>query len=27
MVLFDQRGCGLSTPNASLEENTTWRLI
>ena len=27
MVLFDQRGCGKSRPNASLEENTTWRLI
>src|SRR5690606_38051994 len=22
IVLFDQRGCGRSTPNASLEENT-----
>lgn len=27
MVLFDQRGCGRSTPNASLEDNTTWTLI
>lgn len=27
MVLFDQRGCGKSTPNASLEDNTTWDLI
>ena len=27
MVLFDQRGCGLSRPNASLENNTTWKLI
>ena len=27
MVLFDQRGCGQSTPNASLEDNTTWSLI
>jgi len=27
MVLFDQRGCGQSTPNASLEDNTTWTLI
>lgn len=27
MVLFDQRGCGRSTPNASLEANTTWDLI
>ena len=24
IVLFDQRGCGKSTPHASLEENTTW---
>ena len=27
MVLFDQRGCGRSRPNASLEDNTTWDLI
>ncbi|HSN97418.1 MAG TPA: alpha/beta fold hydrolase, partial [Candidatus Nanopelagicales bacterium] len=27
IVLFDQRGCGKSTPHASLEENTTWHLI
>ncbi len=27
MVLLDQRGCGRSTPNASLEDNTTWDLI
>ena len=27
IVLFDQRGCGRSTPHASLEENTTWRLL
>jgi len=27
MVLFDQRGCGRSRPNASLEDNTTWKLI
>lgn len=27
VVLFDQRGCGRSTPHASLEENTTWHLI
>ncbi|MEM9431768.1 MAG: prolyl aminopeptidase [Pseudomonadota bacterium] len=26
-VLFDQRGCGRSTPNASVENNTTWDLI
>ena len=25
-VLFDQRGCGRSTPHASLRENTTWHL-
>lgn len=27
VVLFDQRGAGLSTPSASLEENTTWHLV
>jgi len=27
IVLFDQRGCGRSTPNAELEENTTWHLV
>jgi proline iminopeptidase len=27
IVLFDQRGCGKSTPHASLEENTTWHLV
>jgi proline iminopeptidase len=27
IVLFDQRGCGKSRPNASLENNTTWTLI
>ena len=27
MMLFDQRGCGQSRPNASLENNTTWSLI
>jgi proline iminopeptidase len=26
-VLFDQRGCGKSTPPAELEENTTWHLV
>ncbi|MEO0386824.1 MAG: prolyl aminopeptidase, partial [Pseudomonadota bacterium] len=26
-VLFDQRGCGRSTPHASVEANTTWDLI
>jgi proline iminopeptidase len=27
VVLFDQRGCGRSTPHASLENNTTWHLV
>lgn len=27
VMLFDQRGCGKSTPNASLEANTTWHLV
>lgn len=27
IVLFDQRGCGRSTPHASLQENTTQALI
>jgi len=27
VVLFDQRGCGKSTPPASLEHNTTWDLV
>ncbi len=27
IVLIDQRGCGRSTPFASLEENTTWHLV
>ena len=27
IVLFDQRGCGKSTPHASLDENTTWDLV
>lgn len=26
-VLFDQRGCGRSTPHASLHANTTWDLV
>ncbi len=26
-LLFDQRGCGRSTPHASLEDNTTWHLV
>ena len=24
LVLFDQRGCGKSTPHAALQDNTTW---
>ena len=27
IILFDQRGCGRSTPFASLDENTTWDLV
>jgi proline iminopeptidase len=27
IVVFDQRGCGKSTPAASLEANTTWHLV
>lgn len=27
VLLFDQRGCGRSTPHASLHNNTTWHLI
>lgn len=27
IILFDQRGCGKSTPHASLEDNTTWHLV
>jgi proline iminopeptidase len=27
IVLLDQRGCGKSTPHASLEANTTWDLV
>ncbi|MGD8788800.1 MAG: prolyl aminopeptidase [Burkholderiales bacterium] len=26
-VLFDQRGCGRSTPAGCIEENTTWHLV
>ncbi|MEM9642039.1 MAG: prolyl aminopeptidase [Pseudomonadota bacterium] len=26
-VLFDQRGCGRSTPHASVDNNTTWDLV
>ena len=27
VVLFDQRGCGRSTPHGSLRNNTTWHLV
>lgn len=27
IILFDQRGCGRSTPLGSLEANTTWHLV
>jgi len=27
IVIFDQRGCGRSTPHAELRENTTWDLV
>lgn len=27
VLLFDQRGCGQSTPHACLEANTTWHLV
>jgi len=27
IVLFDQRGCGRSTPHACLDDNTTWDLV
>jgi len=27
ILVFDQRGCGQSTPFASLEANTTWHLV
>ena len=27
IVLFDQRGCGQSTPHAELSNNTTWHLV
>ncbi|MEM9515255.1 MAG: prolyl aminopeptidase [Actinomycetota bacterium] len=27
IVCFDQRGCGKSTPHASLVDNTTWALV
>jgi proline iminopeptidase len=27
IVMFDQRGCGRSTPHAEVRENTTWDLV
>jgi proline iminopeptidase len=27
LLLFDQRGCGRSTPHAGLEANSTWHLV
>jgi len=27
IIIFDQRGCGRSTPHAELSENTTWDLV
>ncbi|MBD2295247.1 prolyl aminopeptidase [Anabaena sphaerica FACHB-251] len=27
LIMFDQRGCGQSTPHAELRENTTWDLV
>lgn len=27
IILFDQRGCGRSLPNAAIENNTTWHLV
>ena len=27
IIVFDQRGCGKSTPHAELAENTTWDLV
>ena len=27
VILFDQRGCGRSTPTAEVRENTTWDLV
>jgi proline iminopeptidase len=27
VILFDQRGCGRSTPHAGLDANTTWHLV
>ena len=27
IILFDQRGCGRSSPHASIDNNTTWHLV
>ena len=27
IILFDQRGCGRSSPHSELDENTTWELV
>ena len=27
IIIFDQRGCGQSTPHAELKQNTTWDLV
>ena len=27
IIIFDQRGCGKSSPHAELDENTTWDLV
>ena len=27
IILFDQRGCGQSSPHCCLDENTTWELV
>lgn len=27
IIMFDQRGCGHSTPHACLDDNTTWHLV
>ena len=27
VLLFDQRGCGRSTPHTNLDNNTTWHLV
>ena len=27
IIIFDQRGCGRSTPSSELTDNTTWDLV